>query len=399
MGRRRRLLLKLAGGNVADAFERQRAENARAQLVSVLEATSDFVAMAERQSGRLIYLNQAGRSLIGFSLDEDVSYWKIGDIVPPWVQDMKIHVCYPTVEAFGSWTGESAVVTRDGREITVSESITLLPSRTDEGAECFSYIIRDISDQKRLEKEVLDIAEREQSRFGHDLHDGLGQHLTGVQFMAQVLQQKLETRMAPETAEAAEIALLIRQAISQTRDLARSLSPVVLQSKSLQDALRDLAAGITRRGQAQCTTELDDDHFADQSRDRNPTLSDCPGGGEQCPQTRAGRYDHDLARTRQGRAHRPLGLRRRVRLPRQLPTRSGDGSARDELPIAGSSAARSKSSSAAAAPSSPAPSRKHRSCGNLPPPVRRRSFVAADENHLRRATPPIQSPSPATDSP
>jgi two-component system, LuxR family, sensor kinase FixL len=251
-------LLKLAGGNVADAFERHRAESARAQLVSVLEATSDFVAMAERQSGRLIYLNQAGRRLIGFSLDEDVSYWNIGDIVPPWVQDMKIHVCYPTVEAFGSWTGESAVVTRDGREITVSESITLLPSRTDEGAECFSYIIRDISDQKRLEKEVLDIAEREQSHFGHDLHDGLGQHLTGVQFMAQVLQQKLETRMAPETAEAAEIALLIRQAISQTRDLARSLSPVVLQSKSLQDALRDLAAGITRRGQAQCTTELDD---------------------------------------------------------------------------------------------------------------------------------------------
>jgi PAS domain S-box-containing protein len=252
-------LLKLAGGNIADAFERQRAENARAQLVSILEAASDFVAMAERHTGRLIYLNQAGRRLIGFSPEEDVSYWKIGDIVPPWVNDMKTHVCYPMVEALGSWTGESAVVARDGREITVSESITLLPSRTDEGAECFSFIIRDISDQKRLEKEVLDIAEREQSRFGHDLHDGLGQHLTGVQFMAQVLQQKLESRTAPEAGDAAEIAKLIRQGISQTRDLARGLSPVVLQSKSLQDALRDLARGITRRGQSECLTELDDD--------------------------------------------------------------------------------------------------------------------------------------------
>ena len=177
----------------------------------------------------------------------------------PWVQDMKIHVCYPTVEAFGSWTGESAVVTRDGREITVSESITLLPSRTEEGARMlFSYIIRDISDQKRLEKEVLDIAEREQSRFGHDLHDGLGQHLTGVQFMAEVLPQKLETRTHPRWQRRPKSRSWIRQAISQTRDLARSLSPVVLQSKSLQDALRDLAAGITRRGHAQCTTELDD---------------------------------------------------------------------------------------------------------------------------------------------
>lgn len=252
-------LLKLAGGNIADFLERQRAENARAQLVSILDATSDFVAMAERGTGRLVYLNQAGRKMIGFSPDEDISYWRIGDIVPPWVQEMKVNVCYPIVQAQGSWTGESSVLTRDGREITVSESISLLPSRTDEGAECHAFIIRDISDQKRLEKEVLDIAEREQSRFGHDLHDGLGQHLTGVQFMAQVLQQKLEARQAAEAAEAAEIAQLIRAGITQTRDLARGLSPVVLQSKSLQDALRDLAGGITRRGQADCVTVLDDD--------------------------------------------------------------------------------------------------------------------------------------------
>jgi PAS domain S-box-containing protein len=252
-------LLKLAGGNIADAFERQRADNARAQLVSILDATSDIVAMAERGTGRLVYLNQAGRRMIGFSPDEEITLWRIHDMVPPWVQDLKQQVCYPTVEALGSWTGESSLLTRDGREITVSESISLLPSRTEEGAECFAYIIRDISDQKRLEKEVLDIAEREQSRFGHDLHDGLGQHLTGVQFMAQVLQQKLEARGAPEAAEASEIASLIRQGITQTRDLARGLSPVVLQSKSLQDALRDLAGGITRRGQAACEADLDDD--------------------------------------------------------------------------------------------------------------------------------------------
>ncbi len=252
-------LLKLAGGNIADAFERQGVENARAQLVSVLEATSDFVAMAEKDSGRLIYLNQAGRRMIGFTPDEDVSYWRTSDIVPGWVAEMKAHVCYPTVQALGSWTGETALLTRSGQEITVSESISRLPNRTAEGAECYSHIIRDITEQKRLEKEVLDISEREQSRFGHDLHDGLGQHLTGVQFMAQVLQQKLESAGSPEAEEAAEIARLIRQAITQTRDLARGLSPVVLQSKSLQDALQDLADGITRRGQAQVETDLDDD--------------------------------------------------------------------------------------------------------------------------------------------
>lgn len=252
-------LLKLAGGNIADAFERQRSENARAQLSSILEATSDSVFMAERNTGRLMYLNQAARRLIGFQPDEDTSGWRLQNFLPHWVHEMKNHVCYPAVEAHGSWTGESAVLTREGQEITVSESITLLPTRTEDGTECYAHIVRDITEQKRLEKEVLDISEREQSRFGHDLHDGLGQHLTGVQFMAQVLQQKLEARQAPEAAEAAEIASLIRQAITQTRDLARGLSPVALQSKSLQDALRDLTEGITRRGQCQCVADLDDD--------------------------------------------------------------------------------------------------------------------------------------------
>ncbi|MGI8605026.1 MAG: ATP-binding protein [Verrucomicrobiales bacterium] len=252
-------LLKLAGGNIADVFERQRAETAQAQVVSILEATSDLVAIAEKDSRRLVYLNQAGRRMIGLDPDEDISTLRINDIVPPWAADIKQHVCFPTVDAIGYWTGESAVLTRAGHEITVSESITRLHSRGANGGDAYAFIIRDITEQKRMEKEVLDIAEREQSRFGHDLHDGLGQHLTGVQFMAQVLQQKLEAETHAQSAEAAEIATLIKQAVTQTRDLARGLSPVVLQSKSLQDALRDLAAGITRRGQAECETNLDDD--------------------------------------------------------------------------------------------------------------------------------------------
>jgi PAS domain S-box-containing protein len=252
-------LLKLAGGNMADVFDRQTSALAQAQLVGILEATADLVSIAEKDTGRLVYLNTAGQKMLGIDPQSDISRLNMKNLVPNWAAEMKAQVCYPAVAAHGSWTGESAVQTSDGREITVSESITLLPSRSGEGAECYAHIIRDITEQKRLEKEVLDIAEREQSRFGHDLHDGLGQHLTGVQFMAQVLQQKLETREATEAPEAAEIAALIRQGIAQTRDLARGLSPVVLQSKSLQDALRDLAGSITRRSQATCEAHLDDD--------------------------------------------------------------------------------------------------------------------------------------------
>ena len=58
----------------------------------------------------------------------------------------------------------------------------------------FTGFIRDITERKRLEKEILEISDREQRRIGHDLHDGLCQHLAGIELMSQVLEQKLARR-------------------------------------------------------------------------------------------------------------------------------------------------------------------------------------------------------------
>ena len=55
-------------------------------------------------------------------------------------------------------------------------------------------IFRDITERKRLEKEILEISDRERQRIGQDLHDGLCQHLAGIELMSQVLEQQL----APE---------------------------------------------------------------------------------------------------------------------------------------------------------------------------------------------------------
>ena len=63
-----------------------------------------------------------------------------------------------------------------------------------------AYIIAtgiDITERKRLEKAILEISAREQRRIGQDLHDGLGQHLTGIAFMSKVLEQKLEEKSLP----------------------------------------------------------------------------------------------------------------------------------------------------------------------------------------------------------
>ena len=87
-------------------------------------------------------------------------------------------------------------------------------------------IIRDVTVQKLTEKEILEISNREQVRIGQDLHDGLGQHLTGVTFLSKALEKKLAARSLPEAEEAAEIGRLVLQALSQTRNLARGIFPV-----------------------------------------------------------------------------------------------------------------------------------------------------------------------------
>src|ERR1044072_3437289 len=101
-----------------------------------------------------------------------------------------------------------------------------------------------MTERKRLEKIVLEISEREQRRIGQDLHDGLGQHLTGIAFMAKVQQQKLAEKQSPEAADAAKIVQLVNDAILKTRELSRGLLPVVSDAHGLMSALQLYAAEI-----------------------------------------------------------------------------------------------------------------------------------------------------------
>src|SRR5262249_12368926 len=85
------------------------------------------------------------------------------------------------------------------------------------------------------------VTEREQRRISQDLHDGLGQHLTGLMHLSSVLHSNLKERSLPEAAEAARIATLLREAAEQTRTLARGLHPVEMEASGLMASLDHLA--------------------------------------------------------------------------------------------------------------------------------------------------------------
>lgn len=118
-------------------------------------------------------------------------------------------------------------------------------------------LTNEMQERARLEKEVLEISEREQRRIGHDLHDSLCQHLTATAMAGQVLGEKLAAKSLPEAADAKEVVKLIGDGITLTRNLAHGISPVDMEGEGLVMALRELAMNIFTMFKITCTFVCD----------------------------------------------------------------------------------------------------------------------------------------------
>lgn len=114
------------------------------------------------------------------------------------------------------------------------------------GRRLFTGFVRDITERKKLETEILEISAREQRRIGQDLHDDLCQQLAGIELMSQALEQTLAPKSKPDADRVGQIASHVRNVIKHTRSLARGLAPVTLESEGLMAALDELAANTKR---------------------------------------------------------------------------------------------------------------------------------------------------------
>lgn len=135
------------------------------------------------------------------------------------------------------------VIARDGRVLWFQCEAKMI--RREDGRPWFIHGVGfDITERKSLEEAILEISAREQRRIAQDLHDGLGQHLTGIAFMCKVLEEKLSDKSLPEAMEAAKIVKMVNQAIDNTRQLARGLHPVAAEPLGLISALKKWATEV-----------------------------------------------------------------------------------------------------------------------------------------------------------
>ena len=221
------------------------------RYLNLFENANDIVYTHDL-SGRLTSINQAGEDLFQLGRDQILAH-NLGDLVVPeqraaarqWLEQVVNGAAPATAEwGFIAATGQrlklevsTRVIAQNGRPIEV------------EG------IARDITERKRLEQEILEISNREQRRIGHDLHDGVCQQLAGISYLTETLADRLQERAAPESAEAERISRLLIATMTQTRGVARGLSPVRLEENGLPSALDELAASASSLFQIPC-------HFA-----------------------------------------------------------------------------------------------------------------------------------------
>ncbi|WP_319476983.1 PAS domain S-box protein [Marispirochaeta aestuarii] len=219
--------------------EEYQVQEMQSRLASIVETSEDAI-IGSTPEGTIISWNRGARILFGYDQGE-VQGKNLSILVPDFypneipemldrIRNGELIDHYETLRA-----------RKDGGIIDMSVKIS--PIRDSRGnLIAVSLIARDMSKRKQLEKEILEIEDRERSRIGQDLHDSLGQQLTGILLRVKALEGKLlKEKDSPGVEDARDIQQIVRNTVEQTREMAKGLIPVTLQTNGLVEALQELS--------------------------------------------------------------------------------------------------------------------------------------------------------------
>lgn len=145
-----------------------------------------------------------------------------------------------------------------GRFITQQKKYELdLAERTRQLSDVNAELSREANRRRELERRLLLAIEKELAQVGLELHDELGQNLTGTALLAKTLQKKLSEKGIPEAADAARVHALVNETIRQTRLISHGLSPHIMGPEGLVEALQQLADDVNSLGMIECRFECD----------------------------------------------------------------------------------------------------------------------------------------------
>jgi len=208
-------------------------------LSNTLKSISDAVIGVDLD-GSIISWNSGAEDIFGYDKKE-IRGKNISILTPPFYPNELPDVFHRVCSGIEVNHYETVRQRKDGEIIHISLKINPISTSLNT-VSSLSLIARDITAKKRLELEILEASERERKKIGKDLHDSLGQNLTGISLQLKILENMLaEQSMKEETEIARRIESMIADSIKQTRSLAKNLLTVTLQSQGLSVALKELA--------------------------------------------------------------------------------------------------------------------------------------------------------------
>jgi PAS domain S-box-containing protein len=236
-----------------DISRRKQAEKAlresEARLQSIMGNSPSLMFLKDPQ-GRYLHFNRRFGQVFHLDLAQIVGKTD-AEIFPPAqaaafrANDQKV------LEAGAPLMFDELAMHDDGPHTSI---VTKFPLFDAEGkVYALGGIVTDVTERQRLEREVVQISEREQRRIAQDLHDGLGQQLAGIACLIDVMKRNLADKHAEEAATAERISKLMEATVAQSRGLARGLYPVPPEAHGLMSALEDLAASVTGLFKVTCS--------------------------------------------------------------------------------------------------------------------------------------------------
>ena len=232
-----------------DITERKHMENELHLLAAALRNSNDAITVQDLE-GNIISWNLGAERIYGYSQTEALKM-NISRIIPDHKQEEMISLVGRVRKGENIELFETQRLAKNNRILDISLTATLLK---DERGKPFALTTteRDITERRILEKEILDITERDRELIGQELHDGMGQVLTGIALKSKGLALKLKGKSAEERKDALVISELANQAIVQTRDLAKMLYPVDIETGGLKSALQTLASNTKKTTGVTC---------------------------------------------------------------------------------------------------------------------------------------------------
>ncbi|MFH1723067.1 MAG: PAS domain S-box protein [Elusimicrobiota bacterium] len=262
-GWRENFVYRLPSGKVVavyrDVTERKRLEEEARTLqdrfTGLYESSKDAIVFAD-PDGTLTHINDAFCGLTGYPREELLAGKRYQDLTPNEYHGYEAGIVERVLRTGRPTEYEKEYIRKDGSRVPILLT-TFVVKGSDGKPIGLAAIIKDIAERRRLEAEVLRISDWERRRIGNDLHDELGQKLTGVSLICHALQERLAARSDAGAGAATEIVRYVDEAVADVRRLAKGLVPVVAKPEGLMHALEGLASHVRSNFGVACRFRAD----------------------------------------------------------------------------------------------------------------------------------------------